>query len=56
MRNGPSKAHFEADEIPYNPSSAPILGGLSGNPSVLDHFFRGNRFQGTVIFGQEGDL
>ena len=32
------------------------LGRLSGNPNVLDHFYRGNRFEATLIFGQEGDL
>ena len=33
-----------------------MLGRLSGNPNVLDHFIRGNRFEATMIFGQEGDL
>ena len=31
-----------------------MLGRLSGNPNVLDHFFRGNRFEATYDLGTRG--
>ena len=33
-----------------------MVGHLRSNPNVLDPFIRGNRFEATMIFGQEGDL
>ena len=33
-----------------------MLGRLSSNPNVLDHFIRGNRFEATMIFRQADDL
>ena len=31
-----------------------MLGRLSGNPNVLDHFIRGNRFEATFDLGTKG--
>ena len=31
-----------------------MLGRLSGNPNVLDHFFRGNRFEATYDLWTRG--
>ena len=47
---------FRVNSIKGRVVTKAMLGCLSGNPNVLDHFIQGNHFEATMIFGQEGDL
>ena len=44
------------DSIKGHTVTKAMLGRLSGNPNVLDHFFEATVSRQLMIFGQEGDL